>query len=883
SLDLAAKNSVPVALKTIDYGAFAGWSGLTSLRLPFVGTSKGNTGNPSFVSYIFTGEINTNMQGVEYGYFPPKCTKVEITEETVIDCGFRFCSNIEELILPNTVNSMASACLRGCTGLIKLVIPFVGSAVNSTGEAGTFGWFFNHTVDSYYPWNKYCPSWVNYVDGKYTHQYYAKPELDKMTGAGTKLAELPPLTDDNNTELEINFDRSYAFDHLVYPAYYGDMENGCLVADEEERYNIGQPAGNQTSGRYSATTHYIADYPLALKNVEILKEQTLAVGAFMNFSSVEEFVLPNTLNEIQAYAFFNCTNYKKFEVPDNIVKIGDYAYYNCDSFETIDLPTQLTVLGNFAFANCDGIKQLTVPEHLTSIGSHCFAECKSIGTDLADDEVAIEFKSSYIGEYMFAGCTGIKELTIPDNVTALPEGAFMNCTGLQSLHFNGDFEYVGDYGFYKCINLKEITLNKTKRLGNFAFAYCENLLSIEIPEEVQEVGTHIFAYCYGLKYAVINTPNLGKYMFYKCHQLRGSTNPEDGSKSTLIFPEGTINIPGWCFAYCYELEDILFPESLLTIEDYAFYMCNHKLQRIELPSGCEVLGEHAFQECDVLEEVILSRDLHTLRSFAFYGCENLKSIKLPQGLKVIEPYALAECYLLEELIVPKSVEKIGEGAFYGLQDLHTLIIPFAGLERGGTDGVEALFGYIFGGDTVDYTAANGEYQTSTYVKDNMYVVNEDGVASGYFVELEQIYAERKTIPTVSLLAEGDDETDPSEEEEPVEENYELIQKTIKYYLPRTLSKVYIYDEPIFGYGAMSNFDWLDEFYYHQMDFEQYNKDYGFTYTEDDQHTTTEKFLDYSFYNCDGFLSSSFIRMDETGRPYFGFFGSEHNTCTHDHE
>ncbi|MDE7161327.1 MAG: leucine-rich repeat domain-containing protein, partial [Anaeroplasmataceae bacterium] len=808
----------------------------------------GNNGD-TWASYIFGNEYTTGMKNVEGYYFPPKCKTVEITNDTYIGNGFRWCSMIETLILPETLTGMAEFCLRGCTGLIDLTIPFVGTAVGNSGLAGTFGSLFEHTTDSRYGYTHEGSTWWNYAGS--THQYFTEPALDKVNGIGAKLSELPELDPDSGVEIEENYDRSHSYDILVNPAKYGES----YLADEASRYTVGSPAGPGTG-----VTLYVANFPTQLKKVTILKETIISVGAFMNFSSVETFVLPNTVKQIKPYAFFNCSNYKEFILPADVTEIGNYAYYNCDSFETIDLPAHLSTLGNFAFANNDGITQLTVPQSLTKIGSHSFADCKNLGTT---GETPIVFESSYLGDYMFAGCSGITELSIPNNVTKLPEGTFMNCVGLKSLGFDGDFESVGDYAFYNCINLQSITLHNTKELGAFAFARCESLTTLELPATIEKVDTHAFAHCVQLQFVTLNNTVLGKYMFYKCKNLRGTNVPATGESSVLDFKDGTVVIPGWCFAYCYELEAVNFPDSLEIIEDYAFYQCNAKLKSITLPDGCEVLGEHAFQECTELKEVVLSRNLEILKSYAFYGCSNLERIILPQGLRVIQDYALASCYQITEIFVPSSVETIGYGAFWGLHQLEKLVLPFVGSARAVEKGQEALFGYVFGADTLDYVTAEGQWEKSEYVKDNLVQTNEDGTTTGSFIKLTQLGL-LEVKPVVSLLAEGEESTE-------VTPTYE--EGTVDFYLPISLKTVIIYDETIFGYGAFSNLDWLENFYYYSIDTTGYTRLDHFNYVEDLESTTVEKFLDYSFYNFDGILDSSFIR-DDNGTPYFGFFGSE---------
>ena len=58
-----------------------------------------------------------------------------------------------------------------------------------------------------------------------------------------------------------------------------------------------------------------------------------------------------------------------------------------------------------------------------------------------------------IGMYVFNGCKGVTEITIPDNVTS-----------------------IGNYAFYSCRNLTEITIpGSVTSIGDEAFGRIENL------------------------------------------------------------------------------------------------------------------------------------------------------------------------------------------------------------------------------------------------------------------------------------------------------------------------------------------------------------------------------------------------------------------------
>ena len=43
-----------------------------------------------------------------------------------------------------------------------------------------------------------------------------------------------------------------------------------------------------------------------------------------------------------------------------------------------------------------------------------------------------------IGDYAFAGCSGLNTVTIPNSVILIADGAFQNCVGLTNIYFTGN-------------------------------------------------------------------------------------------------------------------------------------------------------------------------------------------------------------------------------------------------------------------------------------------------------------------------------------------------------------------------------------------------------------------------------------------------------------
>ena len=63
--------------------------------------------------------------------------------------------------------------------------------------------------------------------------------------------------------------------------------------------------------------------------------------------------------------------------------------------------------------------------------------------------------------------------------------------------------------------------NSLKKIGHSAFANCEKLKNIKIPDSVKNIGNNAFEYCSNLE--KINFPesveNIGNYLFDSCENL----------------------------------------------------------------------------------------------------------------------------------------------------------------------------------------------------------------------------------------------------------------------------------------------------------------------------------------------------------------------------
>lgn len=81
------------------------------------------------------------------------------------------------------------------------------------------------------------------------------------------------------------------------------------------------------------------------------------------------------------------------------------------------------------------------------------------------------------------------------------------------------------------------------------------------------------------------------------------------------------------FAYSDSLIEVTFPESMVALDDGAFFGCK-KLKKVAIPGNLERIGNAAFYDCSSLETLTLPGTLEQIGDDAFNGCTSLKSIYL---------------------------------------------------------------------------------------------------------------------------------------------------------------------------------------------------------------------------------------------------------------
>ena len=151
---------------------------------------------------------------------------------------------------------------------------------------------------------------------------------------------------------------------------------------------------------------------------------------FGDWETLEEIVLPDTLQKVGDYALFKY-NCKVSGLPQSITSIGYQAFYKALFLDSeINLPNLTGTLQTQTFANTNITKVLNLGSITGMNGnwnSGPFAYC----TDLV--ECILPETLTSIGYGLVYGCSSLTNMIIPASVVGIGDSAFGECTSLTSL------------------------------------------------------------------------------------------------------------------------------------------------------------------------------------------------------------------------------------------------------------------------------------------------------------------------------------------------------------------------------------------------------------------------------------------------------------------
>ncbi len=322
------------------------------------------------------------------------------------------------------------------------------------------------------------------------------------------------------------------------------------------------------------------------------------------YSSDENGILYNK-DKTVLYQYSSQLDDEQFVVPDTVKEIAAYAFYKSQVKDVV-LPSGLEYIGDNAFASST-LTSLTFPDSVSYLGYTVFSGCESLTSISFDGDCLPVFVmrlfSDGIGEdkltvYRYKDAKGFDALnTDYYDIEDRTDGTYSkdvveyNVKAGGTLYLNQRektlLSYDGEIGDLDLsADMGGVTV---ERVAAGAFKGCDTLTSLVIPENVTSMGEYAFTGCTTLASADISgSVEKIPYQAFVGNSLLAQINIAKGVK---IIADGAF--------YKAESEEptalkLELPETVTSVGRYAFYQKNAP-QTITLKSRA-VLGVYAFSE-----------------------------------------------------------------------------------------------------------------------------------------------------------------------------------------------------------------------------------------------------------------------------------------------
>ena len=218
-----------------------------------------------------------------------------------------------------------------------------------------------------------------------------------------------------------------------------------------------------------------------------------------------------------------------------------------------------------------------------------------------------------VGTGLFALCSNIRRIVLPQEAVRIDKDAFKDCTSLRSITVPASVsELTPSSG---CTSLEEISV----AAANLHYSSCDGVL-------MSGDGKSILWFPMGKRgeYTLPSTvTSVGEYAFRDC------------SIEKFVFAEGLKKI-GQCAFYNSKVREVVLPSTLQQVPTGTFQKCS-KMTTVRMGESTELLGEYVFDGCP-LTDIYITATIPPVcyaKTFATSGGNFMKTcrVHVPKGRK----------------------------------------------------------------------------------------------------------------------------------------------------------------------------------------------------------------------------------------------------------
>ena len=262
------------------------------------------------------------------------------------------------------------------------------------------------------------------------------------------------------------------------------------------------------------------------------------------------------------------------------------------------------------------------------------------------------------------------DLILPEGISGIE--AFARCETLTGVYMPNTVKEIDKNAFQDCIALNTVRLSENiTSIPDYSFSDAKSLQQINIPSGVEHIGYWAFADS-GLSH--IELPDTVReieedaFVYCDLMTISAKDNPKyhatqgvliETASKTIVLASNTAVIPS-------------DPAIVTAIGTGAFK--GRTLTHISIPNNIQSIGDDAFAYTSELTSITLPETLKRIGSWAF-AYSGLESITLPLGLTEIGAGFCGNCYNLQTVHLPADLTYIPSDAFENCRSLETIVLP----------------------------------------------------------------------------------------------------------------------------------------------------------------------------------------------------------------
>lgn len=373
------------------------------------------------------------------------------TQDDIISSGlFYNCRNLTDIILPDSTKQIKYRAFYDCTKLNTIVIP------NSVTEIGESAFSRCSELSNIRLSNNITKIAARAFSGC---KFSAISLPNSLTSIGNRAFELSGLVSVTIPENVTSID-SYAFANC---RSLSTVELKCKNAEfgyhHYDKYHYFYEGDSEEGNTFYGCS--------ALKKVIV---ENLTQWLSFTFYDVKS---NPTYYSKGLYVGSPATELTSLVIPEGTTKIKANTFCNCEKVSSVSFPTSLTTVESRAFEGCASITKVSTP----SLTAWCRINFKpnydyetvydsngNVARDTNDEwdwDIEIPrlfYKSNplYYAHALYVNDNAITNLSIPNDVESIGEGAFAYCTSLTSVDFPASLTSISTMAFHGCSGILNV-------------------------------------------------------------------------------------------------------------------------------------------------------------------------------------------------------------------------------------------------------------------------------------------------------------------------------------------------------------------------------------------------------------------------------------------